>query len=228
MNTVLSTKSLSSLHQKQIIELGLKYDEYDAINIEFIDFKNESYPENIIFTSQNAVLSFLKNKDVKDYFKSKGKCFCVGHKTKSLLELNNMEVLVCAENSATLGKIIIKNYASLSFVYFCGNRRREELPNLLKSKNINLNEVEVYNTHLNVLPIEMNYDAVLFFSPSAVISYTQLNNLQRTTAFCIGPTTAKEAQKNTSKIVVAKHPSTKDLIFEISKHSRNLNTENDY
>ncbi len=40
MNTVLSTKSLSSLHQKQIIELGLKYDEYDAINIVFIDFKN--------------------------------------------------------------------------------------------------------------------------------------------------------------------------------------------
>ncbi len=76
----------------------------------------ESYPESIIFTSQNAVLSFLKNKDVKDYFKSKGKCFCAGDKTKALLELNNMEVLVCAENSATLE---LRYYKELCLFSFC-------------------------------------------------------------------------------------------------------------
>ncbi|WP_276389150.1 uroporphyrinogen-III synthase [Eudoraea chungangensis] len=221
MIQILSTRSLSEMYQRRIIDVGAEYQEYDAIEIEYLDFTWNSSFVNLIFTSQNAVEAFLKNPNSKDYQAIRYKCFCVGSKTKVLLERNNFHVVACSDNSKTLAENIVANYFSLSFLYFCGNMRREELPKLLKNSSIALKEIVVYKTHLNVLSFTSNFDIVLFYSPSGVESYTRLNNLENSIAFCIGSTTAKEAQKKGGEIKVAKKPTKENLIIELINYLKN-------
>lgn len=73
-------------------------------------------------------------------------CFCVGTKTAALLEKNGLKPAKIGENSADLAKFIAKNYSEKSFYFFCGDNRREELPNILKAENIQFKEIITYKT----------------------------------------------------------------------------------
>ena len=118
-------------------------------------------------------------------------CFCVGHKTKFILEKNGLKVIEIGQNATELAQKIAKNYKNCVFYYFCGTIRREELPKALKSEKISLFEVKTYKTALKTKKFDQNWDGILFFSPSGVASYISENKDQRNThAFCIGQTTA--------------------------------------
>ena len=59
----------------------------------------------------------------------------MGLKTKALLEKNGFKVLVYKEYSTNLAEIITSIYCAESFTFFCGNIRRDELPNMLIINN---------------------------------------------------------------------------------------------
>ncbi len=208
---VLSTKLLSS-DQKTLVKHGnIQWVEYNAIEIEQLNFNiNEDF-DNYIFTSQNAVAAFLKVK------MSPKNCFCVGAKTRKLLEENGRKVVKMAENSEKLADFIVKNYKNQSFLFFCGNLRRPELSSALEANKVALKEVEVYRTTLVPQTFEETFDGVLFFSPSAVKSFIQKNEFRKAIAFCIGETTAYEAKKYTSNVVVAKSASVEEVVALLNK-----------
>ena len=83
MKSILSTKKLSTIQKDQLLQEGLCVVDYDAIAITFLDFEAPEVIDNAIFTSQQAVRSFLKKSQGVLSIKN---CFCVGPKTKSLLE----------------------------------------------------------------------------------------------------------------------------------------------
>jgi uroporphyrinogen-III synthase len=58
--------------------------------------------------------------------------------------------------------------------------RKETLPQALKEGGIKFNEIEVYQTALAPFKIsdQENFDAIMFFSPSAVESYLS-NNIKK-------------------------------------------------
>lgn len=210
--TILSTKKLSTAQKELLLNTGLGFVEYEAITIELLEITNKHTIQNAIFTSKNAV------KAIKNSGMVISNCFCVGDNTKKLLEENDFNVVETAQNASDLAKIIIKKYKNHSFLFFCGNLRRDELPDLLKQNNVEVKEQIVYKTQLKSNKFIRSFDGILFFSPSGIQSYTSENKIGESISFCIGNTTASEAKKHTNNIIVANKPTVENVIVQAVKH----------
>ncbi|NYJ26514.1 uroporphyrinogen-III synthase [Allomuricauda sp. ARW1Y1] len=215
MKTILSTKMLSLAQKELFLNSGLGLVEYDALKIELVDVRIPLDQVNYIFTSKNAVNAFLEQARHSDA--SRFAAFCVGEKTKGLLETNGVKVLEMAQNALDLARIIIEKYQKKSFLFLCGNKRRDELPETLTKNNVQYKELEVYRTHLNSKAFQRNFDGILFFSPSGIQSYLLENSVGNSTLFCIGETTASEAKKHSNKIIVANKPTVENVLVQAIK-----------
>jgi uroporphyrinogen-III synthase len=212
--TILSTKILSEIQKKELSNYNYQIIDYDFISVNKTAFDFPKIENKIIiFTSQNAVLSVLENKNI-DNFK-KNIVFCVGLKTKALLEENGFKVEVYVDYAADLAEIITLIYNEEQFVFFSGNLRKETLPKALKAAKIKFQEIEVYETILTPQVIKNQLDGILFFSPSGVESYLQKNKIKNEICFCIGNSTAESLEKYTNKIIVAEYPSIESVIEEV-------------
>ena len=216
---ILSTKILLS-HQKQVLlDAGFVVTEANFIKTENSDFDLKGINDNLIFSSQNAAQSVLLHSKCEE-LKSKN-VFCVGMKTKALLEENGFNVEVYLDYASDLAEIITLIYAKESFTFFSGNLRKETLPKALKEAKIKYNEIQVYETTLTPQKIsspnpskgrEKKFDGILFFSPSAIESYLKDNKIKNEICFCIGETTAQALETITRNIIVADQPSVENVI----------------
>ncbi|MGV8993340.1 MAG: uroporphyrinogen-III synthase [Flavobacterium sp.] len=187
---VLSTKILQPNQKQFLLNAGLTVVEANFISIEYYPVEIKNTNENLIFTSQNSVTSVLRTSEVAD-LKSKP-VFCVGIKTKDLLEKNGFEVLEFTNYAAELVQILASKYSDRKYTFFSGNLRHETIPQGLKDHNISFNEIEVYKTVLSPQKIQSSAEAILFFSPSGVDSYLMENSLEENQQyFCIGTTTSQ-------------------------------------
>ena len=205
---LLSTKILSPRQRAIAESQGFSLDMYNAIEISFRKFEIDLGADYFIFTSQNAVRGFLRQYDdlplpeKRQEAKSKP-CFCVGEKTAGLLSENGMKVIEIAKNSFELAQIIAKKHQNSSFLFICGNRRRQELPDILTKNTVQYSECIAYTTSGESPNFGIDFDGVLFYSPSGVQSYTGTNSLGGSIAFCIGNATGQEAGKYTEQVVIS-------------------------
>ncbi|MDI1254775.1 MAG: uroporphyrinogen-III synthase [Flavobacterium sp.] len=216
MIRVLSTKKLQPNQRQFLLSAGIAVVEADFIAIKDCDFTFLKSNDNLIFTSQNAVKVVANHPEVQEI--RRNPVFCVGEKTTDLLDSLGFTVQESAENASDLAKIIIDTYTAESFTFCCGNMRREELPELLKTANVNCNEIEVYQTEMLSNKINAILDGILFFSPSAVASYVTQNKINNETCFCIGKTTAKALENITGNIIIANQPSVENVIIQAINH----------
>jgi uroporphyrinogen-III synthase len=210
---IASTKILSDAQIQELENAGLEVYEANFIKTESINFDLKTIYNNLIFTSQNAAQSILLHPKQKE-LKSKN-VFCVGIKTKALLEENGFNVIVYVDYASDLAEIITLIYSKESYTFFSGNLRKETLPKALKEANIQLNEIQVYETTLTPHKLEVPVEGLLFFSPSGVESYLSENKIKKETCFCIGETTAEALFQVTKNIVIAENPSIEEVIFEV-------------
>ncbi|WP_417362490.1 uroporphyrinogen-III synthase [Galbibacter sp.] len=212
MIEILSTKELEVTQRNILEEAGIVYHEHNFISIEPIAFKAPKQIKNAIFTSQNAVRSIVdENIQITN-------CFCVGDKTEALLKHHNFNVVEKAYQASTLAKTLVTQYETHSFHLFCGNLRREELPAMLKKHQVELHETQVYQTKLTSKNMLRSFDAVLFFSPSAVESYAQRNLFDDTIVFCLGKTTEAEVRKHTKNLITANRTTIENVLVQVIKH----------
>ncbi|MCR9227790.1 MAG: uroporphyrinogen-III synthase [Flavobacteriaceae bacterium] len=218
MKTVLSTKMLSLSQKELFLNSGLGLVEYDALKIELLDVKIPLDHSNYIFTSKNAVNAFLKQTDGLD--RSGFNAFCVGGKTKALLEDNGLKVMAMHEYASELAKHIVESHKSERFLFLCGNRRRDVIPQALTNNEIGFEEMEVYRTELHPKIFKRDFDGILFFSPSGIQSYLLENTIGSSTLFCIGDTTAAEAKKHSNHIILANKPTVENVLVQAINHYR--------
>jgi uroporphyrinogen-III synthase len=197
MTKILATKKLTKKQKTVLSDANIGIETCNFIKIKRLSFQLNTIHDFLIFSSKNAVKSILKAN--KKMFSEK-KCFCVGSKTKKILEKNGFVVVASAANAIELISIIDKQFPSCSATFFCGNRRKDTITDYFISNNLVFNEVIVYETLFHPKKIAGVFDGILFFSPSAIISYSKFNTLTTEICFCIGATT-KDAllcdQKNT-------------------------------
>lgn len=212
---ILSTKRLTEAERKKLSNFYLV--DKDFIQIELLDFQliNVSF-DLLLFTSKNAVASVLKNE--KRGLLKKIKCICVGENTKKLLEKNGFEVLDFAHYAEDLTQLIKNKYKDRSFAFFCGNLRRNVLPNFFNEKNIQFKEIQVYKNELSPKKIEEKFDAFLFFSPSAVHSFVQQNEISDQICFCIGTTTAEALKPMTKNIILSEKPTVLSVLQKVNQY----------
>lgn len=213
MIKILSTKILLDNQKEALVSANFNVIEADFIRTESQPFQLNEINDNLIFTSQNAVQSFLLNPKSAE-LKTKN-VFCVGLKTKILLSENGFNVIAYTGYAEDLAEIITLIYANESYTFFSGNLRRDTLPEALKEAKIKFNEIKVYDTILTPQKIKTVVEAILFFSPSGIESYLKENTIKKEICFCIGTTTASALEGITKNIIIADQPTIEDVIEDV-------------
>ena len=219
---LLSTKQLSPYQIQLFPQAGFSVEAMSFIEIipqrDIPPFQPSDF---YLFTSQNAFLSLIENPIYKII--SSKKAFCVGEKTKKLLKNNHWNVIASFEYAHELGSYLIDQYQEASFTLFCGDRRLDTLPNIMKKNKIKFQEILTYRTLLTPIKVEKLFDGILFFSPSAVESFLQVNHFRDEHIFCIGSTTQKALPKEINSYL-AKTPtieSVQECCINIFKKTKN-------
>ena len=212
---LLGTKKLSLYLKDLLIKNKFSLVEHSFIHIKPISDQIRIANENLIFTSQNAVKIAFSNSKIKHLLEGK-KYFCVGEKTKCILEENGQKVTKKAQNSAELAHFLEKNYKNEAFSFLCGKRRRSEIESFFYTNNSNSEVVEIYDTLLTPKTFNSKFDGILFFSPSAVLSFFQTNLWSpKAHGFCIGKTTASALENYTKNFSIAKEPNEMEVFLSI-------------
>ena len=228
-HNVLSTKKLDPSLVEMVKAEGIDVLEQEAIAVKPILTKekwNEIFSllekniEHAVFTSSNAVTALKKYlSEYVNPLPQHWKIFCLSGKTKEVLQ-ENKELFGTIEGTAfyatELAKIII-SHGVKEVLFFCGNRRRDVLPTVLGEKGIHVHEVVVYTTTETPQKAAENFDAVLFFSPTAVQSFFAANQLKAdAVCFAIGQTTADSVKQFTqNKLCMGKEPTQEALLQEV-------------
>jgi len=218
--SVFSTKKLSEA-QSKLFHNDIASESSDFIKIRFNRISPKVVKdeiENVIITSKNGVEALL-NSFTKEELNFKN-IFCVGRRTKKLIEQKIGSVTKSERNAQKLAEYLSKEVKG-EVTYFCSNLRLETLPTVLRDNGITVNEVEAYKTMYSPATVTDKVSGILFYSPSTVESYMQ-NNSTNKVAFCIGESTAKEARKHFESVKVANVPSVESVIEMVNLHYTDL------
>ena len=220
---IFSTKNLS-ITQTSLLSSKIGTIMSDFITIKFNRIKPvvvKNSIENVIFTSQNAVESVLNSfsSSQLDF----NKIYCVGRRTKRLIEKNIGKVAHVENSAENLGNYLVNNLKSKEVTFFCGNKRRNELPDILNKNEFKVEEIESYKTLYTPDKLNKKYKGILFFSPSGIESYLLENSVKEEIAFCIGESTATEAKKYFNKIIIAKLPTAENVLKSVNEYFSEIN-----
>ncbi|MEI9955153.1 MAG: uroporphyrinogen-III synthase [Ferruginibacter sp.] len=173
----------------------------------------------VVFTSMNAVeaVAAWQNEEQPDW-----NIYCIGTTTNKLVqEYFGEEHIAGTANAATeLAELIAANEFIDEVIFFCGDQRRNELPEILQQNNIDVNEIVVYETIAVPHKINIDYHGILFFSPSAVESFFSNNKIAaQTVLFAIGNTTATTIKKfSNNKIIISDKPGKENLVQKMMEY----------
>lgn len=200
------------------------------------------HPLTAIFTSINAVeavAGFLRAETGSAPLNNTlpWKIFCLGYATRTLArEYFGEEAFAETSDSSTpfdsagvLADFIIRQGVTQEVFFFCGDQRREELPNKLQQQGIRVNEITVYSTTQIPQKTDSSYDGIVFFSPSAVHSFFSANPLpaDATLLFAIGQTTAAAIRSYcTNQIITSLSPEKTALIRQVIDHFKSQQSTN--
>ncbi|MGM5469231.1 hydroxymethylbilane synthase [Flavobacteriaceae bacterium LMO-SS05] len=214
---IYSTKTLTEA-QRQVFKDTIVVDDSDFIKISTNRIPLtllKSKIENVIITSQNAVESIITNCPKEDLqFKN---IYCVGRRTKKLIESKIGKVKHSENSAEKLANYLVEFIDGTEVTYFCSAIRLDELPTILEKNHIKVNEIEAYETVLDPVKVDTKIEGVMFYSPSTVQSYIQLNKADKI-AYCIGKTTATEAKMHFKEVRVAKIPTIESVIDLINEN----------
>ncbi|HYM95329.1 MAG TPA: uroporphyrinogen-III synthase [Chitinophagaceae bacterium] len=234
---VLSTKKLepSMIEQAKQNDIEVIEQEFIAVKPIFSEEKFKQIIEwvragiqHIVFTSSNAIdilEQYFTTENRPDF--SDCKIFCLSGKTRVAIlntGFSEKNIVGQADNASDLAKKIIAQKTE-EVIFFCGNKRRDELPSILKEAGVIVHEIAVYETLETPKVVTDDFDAILFFSPSAVQSFFSVNQLKKTTiCFAIGKTTAENITNFTSnRIITSEFPSQEMLIASVQNYFQNIN-----
>ena len=154
----------------------------------------------VVFTSMNAVEAVAEQINTSPDWK----IYSIGNTTRKLIEAawGSDRIVATAENAQRLGERLIDEGVK-DVIFFCGNIRRDELHNKIRSEGGKIEEIVVYETEETPSKLTRDYDGILFFSPSAVQAFFSTNKpAKHTVLFAIGKTTEEAIRQNKGRNIV--------------------------
>ncbi len=181
-------------------------------------------PMVVVFTSMNAIEAVLHHLPER---LPPWKIFCTGSATRRLVEDHFGEGVVAgtAASAGELADRIIGERDIRGVVIFCGDQRRDELPDKLSKAGIDVCEIVVYRTIHTPRLVESVYDGIAFFSPSAVRSFFSVNTVPAASIlFAIGHTTAEAiGQYCANPVLTSGSPEKDAVIGDAIRYFKNKN-----
>lgn len=226
MIRIVSTRRLDPNLVARAANLGLFIYDRDFLTITpkpLQTFKKElmMHQGPFVFSSVHAVhavekaIKYLQNKEA----------FAIEGVTSQAAEAFGFTLLGSQKNTLELADTILSHKVT-SVLHCTTQHRRNEIEEKLNKNPITYKAIEVYNKIQNPYRVD-KVEGVMFFSPSQIDSYLQLNILEpHTPAFCIGHTTAGYLeQKGHKNIQVAYKPSENRLFSLLLKYFNLYNNE---
>lgn len=237
---ILSTRHLTDSSVAVAGESGIHIDVKDFIQIKPLLNKALVGKENLfhifrpeavqVFTSANAariLTEYYLHQDDTFYVIGEANICCISGSTKKALQRIFPDARFLAESpyGSELGAAIVALGNITAVNFFCGNIRRNELPDTLKKAGIEVNELVIYENIPAPVVTAEDYDGVLFFSPSAVKSYFSVNKLPSSAVcFAIGATTATALEDYTdNKIIISTNISEDAMVQTAIFYFNNIN-----
>jgi uroporphyrinogen-III synthase len=225
--TILCTRPLplalvSEARTQNIYIDELSFIETEAIqSIEVQQEIEQAFLRNlpVVFTSMNAVeaVAYYQEENQPDW-----DIYCMGTTTNKLVSkyFGEEKIAGIADDASALATLITEDTLVDEVIFFCGDQRRDELPQILRDHDIDVNEITVYQTIPLPHKIEKEYHGILFFSPSAVESFFSNNVLPASTIlFAIGNTTANTIRKFSSNpIITSNAPGKENLVRKMMEY----------
>jgi len=215
MPFVIATKKLSDAQKNLLIQGDIEVTDYNAIE----KYRLENTSANIDFPVSAIVSSAYATEILLEQDPQFNRLYVVGKRSADRLEQNGHQPDLIADNASDLADYILSYPPKdKTLHYFCSRQRRDELPDRLTLDGFDLKEVHLYDIKSNQLAFKRAVDAVLFMSPSAVRSFCEANHQRDFIAFCIGNTTAMEAETYRLKTKVPNATSYESLIAVCIKY----------
>lgn len=199
--------------------LNIKVDFRPFIHVEGVDSKefrktkiNVLDHKAVIFTSRNAVDHFFRIcEELRIPVPDSMKYFCISESTAYYLQ----KYVVYRKRKIFHGKQsfadlidVVKKHSNEKFLLPCSDIHKQDIPRMLEEHNIEYSKAVLYRTVCSDLSDlkNVNYDVLVFFSPSGIKSLFQ--NFpefeQNSTKIAVfGPTTAKAAEDAQLRIDIA-------------------------
>lgn len=219
---ILVAKSLTSAQRALAFTAGFRVVEADFIQIQPAAFSIEKSLETLLFTSQNAVLAVAQQPNAQQLLSHP--VYVVGRKTKALLERLGFTVLAWADHAAALAPEIVARGSHQQITFFCGNIHSPILTTALEKAGITFEERVCYSNVATPVEVTSNYQAALFFSPSAVRNFAEQNAFQQLPYFSIGPSTTHALQSYTQTIIEAPQATIESVIAQCAAYFKKQQT----
>ncbi len=185
-----------------------------------------THPVRAIFTSQHAVE--IVRDALSGIAVNQWKIACVGGATATIArEVFGADVvdLTASDAGGLAAAIVEESIRSRGTepperVFFSGDRRLDLLPDVLNLAGLSWRELTVYQTLHTPVKVNTKYEAILFFSPSAVESFCSINQVPPgVTIFAIGSTTAKAVSSRLSRnAIISKGHSAKEMLETVHEY----------
>jgi len=168
----------------------------------------------VVFTSMNAVeaVAAYAGEEIPDWT-----IYCMGQTTQQLVKkyFGEESIAGTGDNATDLAELVAEEAYTDEVIFFCGDQRRDELPQILRSNALEVTEIVVYHTIATPHTINKQYNGILFFSPSAVDSFFSVNKTAAfTTLFAIGSTTAAAIKKHSAATIITADKPGKDSLVD--------------
>jgi uroporphyrinogen-III synthase len=225
---ILSTRPLSPTLVQDAARLGVVVDILPFIDVQPLPMEKvkpllapvAAEKAVVVFTSMNAVDTIAGLMNAQPEWS----IYCIGRQTRTLVEkyFGTASIAGTAETAGQLATRILEDGVRGKLYFFCGDRRRDELPGKLREHGIEVDERVVYETKELERNVDRTYHGILFFSPSAVNSFFRSNKTSEgTVLFAIGKTTAEEIRKHSkSRIYISDHAGKEQLLDEAVAYFR--------
>lgn len=219
--TILSTRPLSASIIDDAALQGIEINVQsfiETVAIQSVEVQQEieqalQQSATVVFTSMNAaeaVAEYMSD-GMPDWH-----IYCIGEATLELVKkyFGANSIAGTAGDAAGLAALIAAEGDADEIIFFCGDQRRDELPEILHNNHIGVTEITVYHTIATPHTIKRQYNGILFYSPSAVDSFFMKNKPGRETIFfAIGNTTAAAISKHSSNsIIIGDKPGKENLV----------------
>lgn len=216
---ILSTRKLVSVKINELLVKGCKVIHHDFIR-KVINFPSDLQPQaihtDVILTSSTGVQSFIEILRQLRLDKNTYRVHCLSSTTNELASTYGLNIKSLAPNASSLADEILKNSEVKMVTHISSNLTREDISKKLVSAGVAVQQIIGYLTEFSPKVIRSKYDAIIFFSPSAVDSFLSMNPLAPLPCFCIGKTTAEHAkQEGYQQIHISDAPTEESVIQSI-------------
>ena len=173
--------------------------------------------QHIVFTSARAVTAVA---DQLIQIPSQWLVYCVSGATQQEVKARfpAVRIAATADDAAALAKHIKAIGDVKSVTFFCGDIVLPTLEDVLEP-GIAIKRITVYKTALTPVKAAEDYEALLFFSPSAIDSYLSLNHIHPDAVlFTIGKTTASRLKDYPNKIITCHTPDANSMVQQVVEY----------